>query len=174
MAISKIVTNSVDSGVTLTSPVVATTIGVGGTTPSASGSGISFPATQSASTDVNTLDDYEEGTWTPTVVSTVGSITTVNTGGQYRKVGSLVSLQFTYQITANGTGSSAITISNLPFANNVGANTSSGVIREIAVTGNTGSIYFNSTTTLSAGLYNNTYPGGANHYYVCSICYYTT
>ena len=174
MAISKIVTNSVDSGVTLTSPVVATTIGVGGTTPSASGSGISFPATQSASTDVNTLDDYEEGTWTPTVVSTVGSITTVNTSGQYRKVGSLVSLQFTYQITANGTGSSAITISNLPFANNVGANASSGVIREIAVTGNTGSIYFNSTTTLSAGLYNNTYPGGANHYYVCSICYYTT
>ena len=156
-----------------TLPSFTTTIGVGAATASASGSGISFPATQSASTDVNTLDDYEEGTWTPTVVSTVGSITTVNTVGQYRKVGSLVSLQFTYQITANGTGSGAITISNLPFTNNVGANTSSGVIREIAVTGNTGSIYFNAATTLNASIYNNTYPGGANHYYVCSICYYT-
>ena len=38
----------------------ATTIGVGGATPAASGSGISFPATQSASSDANTLDDYEE------------------------------------------------------------------------------------------------------------------
>ena len=28
-------------------------------------SSIIFPATQNASSDVNTLDDYEEGTWTP-------------------------------------------------------------------------------------------------------------
>ena len=48
------------------------TISVGGATPSASGAGITFPATQSASTDANTLDDYEEGTWTPTVNSTGG------------------------------------------------------------------------------------------------------
>ena len=37
----------------------------GGST-SATGTGIAFPATQSASSDANTLDDYEEGTWTPT------------------------------------------------------------------------------------------------------------
>ena len=36
------------------------TIGVGNATPSASGAGITFPATQSASTDANTLDDYQE------------------------------------------------------------------------------------------------------------------
>jgi hypothetical protein len=36
----------------------------GGST-SATGTGIAFPAIQSASSDVNTLDDYEEGTWTP-------------------------------------------------------------------------------------------------------------
>ena len=40
-------------------------IGVGGATPTSNGSGITFPATQSASTNANTLDDYEEGTWTP-------------------------------------------------------------------------------------------------------------
>ena len=39
------------------------TIGVGNATPAASGAGISFPATASASSDANTLDDYEEGTW---------------------------------------------------------------------------------------------------------------
>jgi hypothetical protein len=59
---------TVDSGQRTKFP---TTIGVGGATPSASGSGISFPATQSASSDANTLDDYEEGTWTPTT-STAG------------------------------------------------------------------------------------------------------
>lgn len=41
-------------------------IGLGNSTPS-SGMGIKFPATQSASSDANTLDDYEEGTWTPTL-----------------------------------------------------------------------------------------------------------
>jgi hypothetical protein len=40
-------------------------IGVGGATPSTGGKGITFPATQSASADANTLDDYEAGTWTP-------------------------------------------------------------------------------------------------------------
>ena len=57
------------NGVTTNSGTLisATTIGVGGATPSTSGAGITFPATQSASTDANTLDDYEEGTFTPTV-----------------------------------------------------------------------------------------------------------
>ena len=41
-------------------------LGLGGAIPS-SGTGITFPATQSASSNANTLDDYEEGTWTPTV-----------------------------------------------------------------------------------------------------------
>ena len=36
---------------------------------------VAFPATQSASADANTLDDYEEGSWTPTVSATAGSIT---------------------------------------------------------------------------------------------------
>ena len=60
------------SGITTNSGTLisASTIGVGGTTPSASGAGISFPATQSTSTDANTLDDYEEGTWTPDRKST--------------------------------------------------------------------------------------------------------
>ncbi len=54
-------------------------IGLGGTSPS-SGTGITFPATQSASSDANTLDDYEEGTWTPSDGSGAGlSITFILT-----------------------------------------------------------------------------------------------
>ena len=66
----------------------ATTIGVGNATPSASGSGITFPATQSASSDANTLDDYEEGTWTPTLTSFGG--TGLAATGYYTKIGRIV------------------------------------------------------------------------------------
>jgi hypothetical protein len=44
----------------------------GGATPTTSGTGITFPASASASTNANTSDDYEEGTWTPTVVPASG------------------------------------------------------------------------------------------------------
>ena len=116
MAISQIVTNSVDSGVTLTSPVVATTIGVGGTTPSASGSGISFPATQSASTDVNTLDDYEEGTFTPNQGAGLTVVGTFSSSGLYTKVGRLVTVTGLINPTtsvASSAGGALFT--NLPF-----------------------------------------------------------
>ena len=98
---------------TLTTPIVATTMSVGGATPSASGAGITFPATQSASTDANTLDDYEEGTWTPTDNSGAGLSLTIN-GATYVKIGQLVIAwtQINYPSTANGNGAS---IAGLPF-----------------------------------------------------------
>ena len=88
-----------------------TTIGVGGATPSASGSGISFPASQSASSDANTLDDYEEGSWSPTV----GGNATYNAQeGLYIKIGQLVFIFFDIGINILGTGSTT-TISGVPF-----------------------------------------------------------
>jgi len=95
-----------------TGPIVATTIGVGAATPSASGSGITFPATQSASTDANTLDDYEEGTWTPTLG---GTATYSIANGRYTRVGNSVFIQGLMTVTSIGTGSTS-TISGLPFA----------------------------------------------------------
>jgi hypothetical protein len=56
------------------------------------GTGITFPATQSASSNANTLDDYEEGTWTPVV----GGVTLTG-AGRYTKVGRLVSISFANQ-----------------------------------------------------------------------------
>jgi hypothetical protein len=98
---------------TLTTPSFATTIGVGAATPSTSGAGITFPATQNASSNANTLDDYEEGTWTPSVGGTA-TYNATYTVGFYTKIGRQVTLNFSVQITSLGTGS-ATTVINAPF-----------------------------------------------------------
>jgi hypothetical protein len=93
------------------------TIGVGNATPSTSGAGITFPATQSASSNANTLDDYEEGTWTPTWTPASGSGATVNVAdGFYTKVGNTVTIVFRLGTNGHGTSSGNITIGGLPFA----------------------------------------------------------
>jgi hypothetical protein len=74
-------------------------------------SGITFPATQVAKSDANTLDDYEEGTWTPTV----SGVTLASASGTYTKIGRQVFVAFdiTWPTTTNTTASA---ISALPFA----------------------------------------------------------
>jgi hypothetical protein len=81
-------------------------IGLGTAVPS-SGIGITFPSTQSASSDANTLDDYEEGTFTSSVTCSVsGTLTTTNNTGAYTKVGRLVTvtayIQFSSVSSPNG------------------------------------------------------------------------
>lgn len=82
-------------------------------------SGITFPATQVAATDVNTLDDYEEGTFTPTIVgdTTAGVGTYVVQSGNYTKVGNLVTFRL-YVATSAHTGTGAMRINGLPFVSN--------------------------------------------------------
>ena len=94
----------------------ASTIGVGNATPAASGAGITFPATQSASSDVNTLDDYEEGTWTP---SLGGTATYSARTGDYVKIGVMVTAFFDITVSSIGTGSGSL-ISGLPFTSGGG------------------------------------------------------
>lgn len=56
-------------------------------------SGIKFPATQNASSDANTLDDYEEGTWTPVLTfATPGDLNVAYSirEGLYTKIGKFV------------------------------------------------------------------------------------
>lgn len=105
---------TIDSGQRTKFP---TTIGVGAATPSTSGSGVSFPATQSASTDANTLDDYEEGTWSPILTPASGTITvdaSIKTGA-YTKVGRVVTVTGNIVFTSS-TPSGSITLSGLPFS----------------------------------------------------------
>jgi len=135
IAATQTLTNKTLTSPTLTTPVASTTIGVGGATASASGAGITFPATQSASTDANTLDDYEEGTWTP---SLGGTTTYGSQSGTYTKVGRLVFIRGILVITAIGTGSTTV-ISGLPFTN------ASGQVSPVSV----GSFFTSATAVAS-------------------------
>lgn len=111
------------NGVTTNSGTLisATTIGVGGATPSASGAGITFPATASLSSDANTLDDYEEGTWTATLIgATTPPTTPVTTTGKYVKIGKQVTVFCGFSNVDTTGASGPLTITGLPFANDGG------------------------------------------------------
>ena len=93
-------------------------IGVGGATPTSNGSGITFPATQSASSDANTLDDYEEGTWTPLFrcTTTNPTYTVTSATGKYTKVGNVVYYSFYLYSSGGATGGSgSVVVGGLPF-----------------------------------------------------------
>jgi len=85
------------------------------------GGQIVFPAAQSASTDVNTLDDYEEGTWTPVLTfATPGNLNVVYSVqvGRYIKIGRMVTLvgQVTTSTFTHTTASGDCNITGAPFA----------------------------------------------------------
>jgi len=85
--------------------------------------GIAFPATQVASADANTLDDYEEGTWTPVLNfggATTGITYTYQTG-YYTKIGRAVLITGTIVLSSKGSAVGTATITGLPFtsANNI-------------------------------------------------------
>ena len=124
-----------------------TTIGVGAATPAASGAGITFPATPSASTDANTLDDYEEGTWTPSVG---GLATYTLQDGNYVKIGRQVTCTGKLIINLIATGS-ATTVSGLPFTCQSTANGTTGK----GVFGYFGSLATN-VTSITIDVVNNT------------------
>ena len=131
MPISQITTNSIASN-TVTSGILAT-----GQTLSVNG--ITFPATQSASSDANTLDDYEEGTWTP-VIS--GSSTNPTVGYNFRyatyvKVGRLVTLNAHFRTSSVSGGSGDVWITGLPFAvDNTSSYTTVGAMYQFGTNGN--------------------------------------
>lgn len=83
----------------------------------ASAGQIKFPATQNPSSNVNTLDDYEEGTWTP-VVNFGGGMTGItysNQAGRYTKIGRAVNISAVTSLTSKGSSTGAAQIGGLPF-----------------------------------------------------------
>lgn len=98
----------------------------------ANGNGIDFSATAGTGTS-ELFNDYEEGTFVPTVSSGAGTITsyTVN-GALYTKIGRTVFVNVDITITNAGTGSGTLNVS-LPFTN--GAIICNGTGRENALTG---------------------------------------
>ena len=82
---------------------------------------IRFPATQVPSSNVNTLDDYEEGTYTPTLggASSNPTVTYTIQTGVYTKIGNLVHVCARVAISATSGGSGLLTMT-LPFAGRSG------------------------------------------------------
>jgi hypothetical protein len=124
---------------------VVNCVSVGNATPSASGAGITFPATQSASSDANTLDDYEEGTWTPTITrASTGPTLTVSNSGRYVKIGRQVTLWGKITITAvTAQGTNVWIITSLPFV-------MSGQRGAMGASGNFSTTSISTTTNITA------------------------
>ena len=88
-----------------------------GGTVGANGVGVTFPATQVASSDANCLDDYEEGTWT--IGLTFGGASTGITAnasvGRYTKIGRQVTVSGLLSLTSKGSSTGIAEITGLPF-----------------------------------------------------------
>jgi hypothetical protein len=84
----------------------------------ANGKGIDFSATANSGSSVQSelLNDYEAGSWTPTVEAVTGTYTTViNQRGTYTKIGRLVTVHFYFIVSTKGTGAGGFNITNLPY-----------------------------------------------------------
>lgn len=82
----------------------------------ASAGQIKFPATQNPSADANTLDDYEEGTFTVTATaSTSGTITLDLATCTYTKVGRNVNVYGIVRVSAISAPSGIMHLNGLPF-----------------------------------------------------------
>jgi hypothetical protein len=124
MAISKIGRNATDTGISDSSDATAITITSGEDIDiesgdiffSTAGKGINLGVT--SNTDANTLDDYEEGTWTPDWNAGFSTIAYAQQFGRYIKIGSQVFAQFWILTHASSTCTSngnAAYMGGLPF-----------------------------------------------------------
>jgi len=135
----------------------------------------------------NKLDDYEEGTWTPSLSFASGSIGYAWNLGQYTKVGNQVSVNFAFSVNSISSPSGDIFLAGLPFAAGSGeqyvSSITFGLIRGLTVdqktvrgyVGNaqtTAPITVNATNTGYSGLNANTLTTSTFLY--GSIVYQTT
>lgn len=136
---------------------------------------IRFAATPILSADPNTLDDYEEGTWTPVLGGDGGQSGQAYTKqvGTYQKIGSRVYFTFEVQLSTEGTVSLEAALKGLPFTvaednaysagyvsnfNNLGVNV---VALAFSPEKNGTQAYFRCTTAASADM---AYEFGSNLY----------
>jgi hypothetical protein len=149
------------------------------------GIGITFPATQSASTDANTLDDYEEGTFTPVLTGTNGGTATYSVQvGRYRKIGSFICVWARVDLATVGTLNGFITVDNLPFASQNTTyyyNVGTALLENTTFTGspvsfmnpNSTNAYFHlSVSGAAVGFVSNTDLTSSTSVTIC-ICYHT-
>ena len=96
--------------------------------------------------DANKLDDYEEGTWTPTTNGDATGVFSGSVYGKYVKVGTLVYATFNFTVSTSFTGNS---IGGLPYA--VGSLSGSSVRPSMPIWFNAGSSDYMIMTTIGGG-----------------------
>jgi len=118
-------------------------------------SGVTFPATQVSSADANTLDDYEEGTWTPVITSQTGSLTSYTSSGTYTKIGRNVYVIAKFSVVTTGTAGGYANVSGYPFNAATGFDVQ-GLAREGASSGDFyGSLFIGGGAAFVLGLSGN-------------------
>jgi hypothetical protein len=128
-------------------------LALNGAVTNANGVGITFPATQNASSNANTLDDYEEGTWTPRLAdaSSGGNSNTSGSAGWYTKIGNQVTIygRFDPMTTTGFTTANQLWIRDLPFtsANALGVVTGPANTDGITYAGDSPIPYFSPSST---------------------------
>ena len=81
-----------------------------------SGIGVTFPASQNASSNANTLDDYEEGSWTPRIYKNGVEVTSPTSAfGRYIKIGQSVWIHFYFYKSSGSASGGNWSVENLPF-----------------------------------------------------------
>lgn len=80
---------------------------------------ILFAASQVSHAGANAFDDYEEGTWTPSLdaeTGQVGSFTYTNQVGQYTKIGRFLHCSFYLSWSAKPSAGNVVRIGGLPYS----------------------------------------------------------
>lgn len=103
-----------------------------GTATYEAGEGVVFNG--DAITAANTLDDYEEGTWTPVLSDGTNNATHSVQNGNYTKVGDRVFVSSRVQLSSLGSVSGGLRISGLPFVSGESASADCGYGSNMAIT----------------------------------------
>lgn len=113
-----------------------------------SGKGIDFSVTADAAGKTAELfDDYEKGTWTPTLVATSNSWTYTTQSGKYTKIGDIVHATFTIWINVRtGAINNALSLGGFPYSFN-----DNDISSLIYSTGNLGGSAFLNPATSASG-----------------------
>jgi hypothetical protein len=119
------------------------TVNTGNLVIGTSGKGIDFSADgNAAGMTSEVLDDYEEGTWTPTLVTGTATVQDAS----YTKIGNIVTATFTLSNFSNMSSTAVVEIEGLPFAGKTARHVGSSMGRYTDVSAN--NLYMAASTKL--------------------------
>ena len=138
--------------------------------PAATDHGIYLGVTSAAAG--NLLNDYEEGTFTPTWTSNVTVSVASGNYGYYTKIGNVVTVHFGAVLNSSGGTPNYFSITNAPFQSNLASGTAVGSAREYGQTGHQHMATIgDNSTTVQVKKYDST--AVANPYLACTLTYRT-